>query len=68
MKEKPKEFYSVTLKLPLRPLYGVTVTRRKMQLLTSEHGLLCGMLKCLVWLNEGQDYRAIFLRGSHSNG
>jgi hypothetical protein len=30
MKEELKEFYSVTLKLPLRPLCGVTVTRRTM--------------------------------------
>jgi hypothetical protein len=30
MKEEIKEFYYVTLKLPLRPLGGVPVTRRKM--------------------------------------
>jgi hypothetical protein len=45
MKEELNKFYSVTLKLPLRPLCGVTVTRRKMQLLSSEHRLLCGTLK-----------------------
>jgi hypothetical protein len=43
MKEELKEFYSVTLKLPLRPLCGVTVTRRKMQLLSSKHSFLCGV-------------------------
>lgn len=29
-KEEPKEFYSVTLKLPLKPLCGLIVTKRKM--------------------------------------
>jgi hypothetical protein len=43
MKEEPRESYSVTFKLPLRPLCGVAVTRRKMQLLTSERSFLCGV-------------------------
>jgi hypothetical protein len=39
--ERGTQFYSVTLKLPLRPLCGVTVTRRKMQLLSSNRSFLC---------------------------
>jgi hypothetical protein len=35
MEEEPKHIYSVTLKLPLLPLCGVTLTRSKMQLPSS---------------------------------
>jgi hypothetical protein len=41
-KEELKDCYSVTLKLPLRPLCGVKVTRRKMQLLDNAYRFLCG--------------------------
>jgi hypothetical protein len=43
MKEELKEFYSMTLMLPFRLLCGITITRRKMQLLSCEHSFLCGI-------------------------
>jgi hypothetical protein len=42
-KEELKEGYSVTLNLPLRPLWGVTVTTMRLQALSREHSLLRGV-------------------------
>lgn len=42
-KEKLKGFYSLTLKLLLWPLCGVTAPSKKMQLLSSELSFLCAI-------------------------
>jgi hypothetical protein len=50
MKEELTELYSVTLKLPLWPLCDVTVTRRKMQLISRERSFLCSITVLHKWL------------------
>jgi hypothetical protein len=66
--ERETQIYSVTLKLPLQLLHGVTVTRRKMHH-SSECSLLCGMQKrhllwCSKTIGEGTEVMCLIQKSS----